>query len=657
MKKQLFLASSILLSGIMAAQVSKRTSHIPLNISNQSMPYIDVLKLEETSVPSNYKPKEAKPLTEKEKNLKTSALTTGVIGTTFYDLQSNGSVGDRIVVNPDGTIAACWTFAGSFTPTYADRGTGYNYFNGTTWGPAPTARLESGRVGWGNIVNTRSGKELVLAHNSVNSPLNSRPVKGTGTFTETTTAIPNATTTANMWPRMVSSGDTVYSIYVSNIVSPAIPYQGVNGALCFSRSKDGGATWDITNIVPAGLDSSHYLSHNGDSYAIAAKGTTVVIAAGGNGKDIVLSKSVDAGVTWTYKVALKFPIHKWDPATMITDITGDGVADIVDSNDGNISVGLDNNNEGYVFYGYMRVKSADPLTTTGSFSYYPGTDGLMMWKESFAENTDTGGVLVAQIQDLYQKGTIYFPTADPGVTNSLSFGRWQCSLTSYPSVAFDNNTMYLTYSSIVDSLMSAINQTKLVRHVYIMKSSDGGITWSYPCDLVESPNGIPYEGVLGSLAKRVDGNVHLIYQRDLAPGNGIPGTSTSPNNDQVENNTTPTNGSNDIVYIKIPVGDISCTETSAIGINELHSSISSLNFYPSPASTNGTIDVVLHDNAKMEIVILNSVGQTVYSTSLTGVAGGNKVDVNLSNLNSGLYFYQVRVANSKAITKKFVIEK
>ena len=657
MKKQLFLASSILLSGMIAAQVSKRTSHIPLNISNQSMPCIDVLKSDETAVPSNYKPKEAKPLAAKEKDLKTSALTTGVIGTTFYDLQSNGSVGDRIVVNTDGTIAACWTFAGSYTPTYPDRGTGYNYFNGTTWNPAPTARIESARVGWGNVVNTKSGKELILAHNGTNSPLNSRPVKGTGAFTQNTTAIPSATTVANMWPRMVSSGDTVYAISINDIsVTPPGQYQGVIGAICFSRSKDGGSTWDKTNIVPAGLDSSHYLSHGGDSYAIAAKGATVVIAAGGNGKDLVLSKSVDAGVTWTYKVVLRFPIKKWNAATMITDITGDGVADIVDSNDGSISVGLDKNNEAYVFYGFMRIKSADVLTPKGLFSYYPTTDGLMMWKESFKADTDTGGILVAQIQDLHQKGVIYFPTADPAIPQSLSFGRWQCSLTSHPSVAFDNNnTMYLTYSSIVDSLISVVNPTKLVRHVYIKKSTDGGINWTYPCDLVETPNGIPYEGMFSLLAKRVDGNVHLIYQRDLAPGSGVPPPS-GVNNDQAENQAS-LNGSNDIVYIKIPVGDISCTEISANGINELYSSISSLNFYPSPASTNGIIDVVLHDNAKMEIVILNSVGQTVYSTSVAGVVGGNKVDVNLSNLNSGLYFYQVRVANSKSITKKFVIEK
>lgn len=42
---------------------------------------------------------------------------------------------------------------------------------------------------------------------------------------------------------------------------------------------------------------------------------------------------------------------------------------------------------------------------------------------------------------------------------------------------------------------------------------------------------------------------------------------------------------------------------------------------------------------------------------MTANAGTNKLDVNLSNLSAGLYFYQVQVANKKAVTQKFVIEK
>ena len=93
------------------------------------------------------------------------------------------------------------------------------------------------------------------------------------------------------------------------------------------------------------------------------------------------------------------------------------------------------------------------------------------------------------------------------------------------------------------------------------------------------------------------------------------------------------------------------------GIKNITSAFENLTFYPNPASTNATINVELNETAKLEITILNSVGQSVYSTLVNGNIGSNKVNVNLNNLSSGLYFYQVKVGNSKAITKKFAVEK
>ena len=93
------------------------------------------------------------------------------------------------------------------------------------------------------------------------------------------------------------------------------------------------------------------------------------------------------------------------------------------------------------------------------------------------------------------------------------------------------------------------------------------------------------------------------------------------------------------------------------GISEESAVVSNLNFYPNPASTNGTIEVLLAENARMDIVVLNSVGQTVYTTSVNGSAGSNKVNIDLNNLSGGLYFYQVKIANSKSVTKKFVVGK
>ena len=98
-----------------------------------------------------------------------------------------------------------------------------------------------------------------------------------------------------------------------------------------------------------------------------------------------------------------------------------------------------------------------------------------------------------------------------------------------------------------------------------------------------------------------------------------------------------------------------CTPT---GIkHQTNSAFENMNLYPNPASSNATIDVQLNETAKLDITVLNSVGQSVYSTSVAGTIGSNKVNFNLTNLSAGLYFYQVKVGNSKAITKKFAVEK
>lgn len=421
----------------------------------------------------------------------------------------------------------------------------------------------------------------------------------------------------------------------------------MDGAVCFHRSLNAGTSWDIVNQIPTGLTSATFKGFGGDSYAIAAKGSTVAIVAGDSGKDLVLTKSTDAGATWSATTILKFPLPLWDYTTTNSDINSDGTADTLDTNDGNFAIALDNNGKAYVSYGRMRILNAAPSAT--GYSFFPYTDGLYLWNESMPTQTVSstpGNNVVAAIEDLGEQGTIYFPSVPAGV---WPFGTFYCSLTSYPSLAFDaSNTLYLSYSSIVDSLSSLTDASKLVRHVYVIKSCDGGVNFTNPYDVVERVQDAEYEGVYASMAKNVDGNVHLVYQRDYFPGYGVPPTSgTSPDPDIAEN---------EIIYAKVPVGDLGNCPIPT-GVKALSSSVANLNFYPNPTSSNGTIEVVLNENSKMEIVILNSVGQTVYSTFVSGNAGSNKVDVNLANLSSGLYFYQVKIGNSKAVTKKFAVEK
>ena len=644
MKKQLLFTTGVLVSGLLCAQVAKKATKIPSTLANISVKKMDK-SLDNTVLPIPFQLK-SKPVPHSA--ARTMAISETTIGTTFYDLQSNSSPADRLVVNGDGSMAACWTMSQNNNDVnYADRGTGYNYYNGSSWGAPPTVRVENARVGWGNIVNTRTLGEAILSHNGTVSlaQVARRSTKGTGTWANSTTSFPSVSG-GNWWPRMVSSnpagGDTIYSLSISY---PGSVVNGLDACLFFSRSLDGGATWSPLT-QPTGLTSANYLGFGGDAYAITAKGSTVAIVAGDSDSDVGLAKSTDGGLTWTYKVVYKFPIHLWDYTTTISDTNADAVADTIETNDGNFAIALDNSGMAYVAYGRYRLFNDAP--SASGYSYFPYTDGLKLWNESMPQ--DLGGNVVAAIEDLGEQGTIYFP---PVTSPDLAFGRWGCSLTSYPSMAFDgNNDLFLSYSAIVDSLSSATNPDKLVRHQYVVKScvlTPGSEVFTDPMDIVPPNPGFEYEGVFGSMAKNINGNVHILYQRDYFPGNGIPPTSgTNPDTDNFGN-------SNDIVYVKIPTSDFLCVT----GVKEtaLSNSVAGLNFYPNPASTSATLDVQLTETSKLDVAILNTVGQTIYSTSVSGNVGSNKVELNLNNLSAGLYFYQVKVGNSKAITKKFAVEK
>ena len=106
------------------------------------------------------------------------AYTTTQIGTTEYQNQTNASICNRVIKHNDGTISATWTMA--IDPAFADRGTGYNYFDGANWAASPTVKIEGVRTGFTNIGVTSTGGEVIVAHEASNIHVSTRPAKGTG---------------------------------------------------------------------------------------------------------------------------------------------------------------------------------------------------------------------------------------------------------------------------------------------------------------------------------------------------------------------------------------------------------------------------------------------------------------------------------------------
>ena len=99
--------------------------------------------------------------------------------------------------------------------------------------------------------------------------INQRATKGTGAWTQSLFDGPSGHQCT--WPRMVSSGTDHNKVHIFALTAPVAnggtAYLGQDGAILYSRSTDGGVTWDKTNVLIDGTGSSDYLAFGGDNYS------------------------------------------------------------------------------------------------------------------------------------------------------------------------------------------------------------------------------------------------------------------------------------------------------------------------------------------------------------------------------------------------------
>ena len=198
-----------------------------------------------------------------------------------------------------------------------------SYNNGTTWTVKnPTKELESERCGWPSIMYTGNGDEIIISHSTVTNQLImlKRRGKGTGTWTETkdptgANSAPKVGSGYLIWPRAVVSGPNSNIIHLVALTEPVAVtgsafngqlVGGMDGALVYSRSDDGGATWAVKNQILKGIDASVYTGIGGDSYAITANGNNVAIAVFHRFGDVRVLKSGDNGKTWATHIRQSF---------------------------------------------------------------------------------------------------------------------------------------------------------------------------------------------------------------------------------------------------------------------------------------------------------------------------------------------------------------
>jgi len=561
-----------------------------------------------------------------------AVLDDPVLMSTKYDQQTNNAVANYFYKYSDGTMAATAIMA--HLDDFTDRGTGYNYFNGTAWGAAPSARLETRRTGWGNYAPCGPNGEIIVSHVSGTQPLivNIRANKGTGAWTET--EIPAATGAAGMlWPRLVSSGPDHNTIHIIAMTSPVantgVIWQGLDGALLYNRSLDAGVTWDGWQQLP-GMTSTEYLGFAGDSYSFAEpRGNTLAFTYGDTWMDQTVMKSTDNGDTWEKTIIWPCPYNFWAGG----DSTGRFWCV-----DGNMSIAIDNNDKVHVTMGLQRGSGDE----TGAKFWVPYTDGLLYWNEDMPQwpevldpdTLDAHGNYIGWCQD-----TMVFYSAP----TELAY--YYCSMTSLPTMSIDDyNNIYVVWSSVTnlrdgDSFMLrhlfarawAVNENAWMDNIMDI-TGDFAYNWSecvYPVQVANS----------------YDGNIYTLFQSDLFAGVFL--KAPQAQGQQAISN-------NDLMVITTSKEDIIDPGVSIEEPGKAAFSVSQN--MPNPFNGNSIVNIKLEKAANLSLTVHSVVGQKVMEISKGSVnPGAYQFVLDGSQLQSGVYFYTVK-ANKESVTKKMIVK-
>ncbi len=115
--------------------------------------------------------------------------------------------------------------------------------------------------------------EIVVAHTTATAPypplrINKRENKGSGDWIGSDLNGPGGDFEPS-WARIATSGDNNEIIHI--FYNSYNDFAGQELALAYSRSDDGGVTWNPHNEILPELSSDYYTAIRADSYMLASK--------------------------------------------------------------------------------------------------------------------------------------------------------------------------------------------------------------------------------------------------------------------------------------------------------------------------------------------------------------------------------------------------
>ena len=88
---------------------------------------------------------------------------------------------------------------------------------------------------------------------------------------------------------------------------------------------------------------------------------------------------------------------------------------------------------------------------------------------------------------------------------------------------------------------------------------------------------------------------------------------------------------------------------------EKMAAIDGISIYPNPSSEVLNLSFYMDNDSKVQLEVVDMLGQTVYSNILAGVEGFNKTEFSTSSMVNGIYFLRV-IQNDMSVVQKFVVK-
>ena len=545
-----------------------------------------------------------------------------VIGCTWYDLQTNASMQNRLCIFDDGTVGAVWTMGFDYSG-FPDRGTGYNYFDGSAWGLPPDSTIEDARTGWPSIARIAPEGEVVVSHFNVNYvfglSINKRAIRGTGTWeTDTLSGPPNHESI--LWSRMVTAGNAFEKIHILALTYS--PYNGQDRALLYYRSQDEGNTWDILHQLFPELNSDHYLGIPVDCYAWAKPASdTIAFIVASRTTDMVVMKSEDGGDNWEKTVVWAHPYPFFDNNTITTDT--------VFCCDKSSTIALDKQGKVHVAFGCGIMYHP----YVGFWGLLPPQDGIGYWNEDMPvfpgthdalkkDSLEVTGNLIAWAQDMDGNGVVEF-------LDEYLYYRSDgiCSM-PYLTIG-DHDDIYLVYSGLAEWYSNSIYN---FRHIWFRSSPDGGNSWGDFTNLNDDLIGSGFNEYVFPVLDYTNGQLSVICQKDTDPGLAL---------DEDHFYTE-----NSILYY-----DLNQYIIPPSGLEEVVEP-SSFSLFPNPTSD----FVFIHSEEEVsKISVMDLSGKVIYSETFQRKTSSG-YNISLAEFTPGIYFIRADFEDSYAL-KKLVVSK